>query len=673
MTDSGTTNEEAKAEKGFFYIMTNPAQLGLILIGTSARHPEERLLDDDLNGAGVPLPYEIRYYALVGDMKAAFDHVHARLASAHVDKYFYETTTGMAIDAIETAKVEILFRETDVSVHEISSAGRRPEPARLSRGQYRPQTPYATSLGEQRQRKQQALNRLVGDTPDGENIVPPEGPAPARPSAGASREPRTSQQQDVDRSPTMRTEPALVSVGTGGSASTNTVQAFDQNAVRDLESQSNLDVSPVDETAKDRFFKPEPAKSEPSPEKPAPAPEAKTARVHELRKADAPTALTPQVTEVPVESRKKPAAADPKPSIDELVEKQASEDLRAKAEAETKAKPKSTTKPAAKKKNARKANNKANKKRQAKKKQAANSKANVSAEAGTKNTAAQATQPELAEKAPSPQTPGKPDVQVNTGKEPKRELKPGTPLPIPSLSKRGKEQTPDTPAATTAVAATSDQPVPQTVAPAGIVYGPQGPVALHPIPGTPYMAVTPVQMSPGQNGGPAQPVVQTIEGPGGVTTAAPTGIATMANGAVNPQSPAHGALPSPQQQPGLPGVGAPAGAMAGAAGANPGDPAQLEAWLSEQDNAADKRSKNRRAILMSLLGIPVGAIGGGAYVVLNEGLNQSQIGAVIGGAVVGAMILFFLLGRFTGGKKKVDEFESEMPDYPRDRVDPTLD
>jgi len=62
MTDNGT---EDRVEKGFFYIMTNPAQLGLVLIGTSSRHPEERLLDDDMNGPGVPLPYEIRYYALV--------------------------------------------------------------------------------------------------------------------------------------------------------------------------------------------------------------------------------------------------------------------------------------------------------------------------------------------------------------------------------------------------------------------------------------------------------------------------------------------------------------------------------------------------------------------------------------------------------------------------------
>jgi len=669
MTDNGT---EDRVEKGFFYIMTNPAQLGLVLIGTSSRHPEERLLDDDMNGPGVPLPYEIRYYALVSDMKAAMDYVHGRLISAHVDKQFYETTTGMAVDAVESANVEILFRETDVSVHEISKAGRRPEPARLSRGQHRPDTPYSTSLREQRELKKRALNRMLSDAPDAEINTP----APTAPPAAANSPAVANASTSSSPSP-KRTEPMLVSVGgTGGSAS----PAFDRNAVRNLERQGDLDIAPVAnrqaavEQEKERFFQPEPA-SKPAAVEPAPAPAEKPRPVS----AEEPTPVKSELKRSPAESeteapRQTKTAKPPKKAARKNKQKK-------QAAAKKKANKQSNgTKPAS---NDKKLADKAGHKKSAADKPAAPIGDNSNGAAPATNGA---SAPKLNGQGQT--DPAKPDrAQTNTSKHPqvdvnptvsptpKRELEPGAPLPIPSLSKRtGQEMqpAPQTQPAPTQASANPNQPVPQTVAPAGIVYGPQGPVALHPIPGTPYMAVTPVQMAPGENGAPNQPIVHTVQGPDGITTPAPTGIATMANGATNPGGHGAGVLPAPGQQsmagPGMmpPGVAAPG------AGAAPNDPAQLEAWLSEQDNVADRRKRNRRAILWSLVGIPIGGIAGGAYVVLNEGLPTNMIGAIIGGAVVAGMVVFYLLGRLLGGKKSND-FDEPMDDLSQRRVDPTLD
>jgi len=594
----------------------------------------------------------------------------------------------MAVDAIESANVEILFRETDVSVHEISKAGRKPEPARLSRGQHRPDTPYTTSLREQRERKKKALNRMLGDSPEAEIHAPTPAVAPpaARPPA-------------ISNASSGRSEPMLVSVG---GASAPATQAFDRNAVRNLERQGDLDIAPAAnqqtavEQEKERFFQPEPD-SKPAAVEPAPAP------------AEKPRPVTAELpTPVKADKQPTPAKPDPKPSQSEpeiQTGKQKSKQGKPGKTAKPPKKAARKSKPKQKAADKAKSNNKSNGTKPASNDEkladsAQNKKPNSDkpdvkkpvinkpvvdkhvadngdgAASDTSDKSGGQTDQAKAkpEKAARPQVDVKPTPAPSPA--PKRELEPGAPLPIPSLSKRSGQQmqtAPQTQPATTAASANPNQPVPQTVAPAGIVYGPQGPVALHPIPGTPYMAVTPVQMAPGENGGPTQPIVHTVQGPDGITTPAPTGIATMANGATNPGGHGADALPAPGQLPNAGGPGAlPAGGPVPGVGGPPNDPAQLQAWLSEQDDVADRRKRNRRAILWSLVGIPVGGIAGGAYVVLNEGLPTNMIGAIIGGSVVAGMVIFYLLGRFLGGKKSndFDEFMDE-PDSPR--VDPTLD
>ena len=57
------------ATKGFIYVASNESMQGLLKIGRSKNHPDQRM--QELAGAGVPTPFHLVYLALVEDHEAA--------------------------------------------------------------------------------------------------------------------------------------------------------------------------------------------------------------------------------------------------------------------------------------------------------------------------------------------------------------------------------------------------------------------------------------------------------------------------------------------------------------------------------------------------------------------------------------------------------------------------
>lgn len=98
--------------KGYVYVLSNRSMPGVLKIGKTTQAPELRCkqLSD---ATGVPLPFEIEYYALVPDCNSAERWVHDELAELRCspNREFFSVQIGDAVAKIH----EIL----DEQLHEL--------------------------------------------------------------------------------------------------------------------------------------------------------------------------------------------------------------------------------------------------------------------------------------------------------------------------------------------------------------------------------------------------------------------------------------------------------------------------------------------------------------------------------------------------------------------------
>lgn len=92
----------AMVEKGFVYVLTNPAMPGIVKVGKTARVPDKRILDSDLTSTGVPTPFVVEYYAFFQEMGRAERRAHEKLGQFHFGKEFFRVDKALAIIAIES-------------------------------------------------------------------------------------------------------------------------------------------------------------------------------------------------------------------------------------------------------------------------------------------------------------------------------------------------------------------------------------------------------------------------------------------------------------------------------------------------------------------------------------------------------------------------------------------
>lgn len=113
--ESDTIIHYKMAEKGFIYILTNPAMPGLVKVGKTTRVPHLRINDDDLSATGIPRSFEAQYYAFFDDIDTAERIAHKNLASFHFGKEFFKTGIGTAINAVEDTGIPFkkLFSKPD--------------------------------------------------------------------------------------------------------------------------------------------------------------------------------------------------------------------------------------------------------------------------------------------------------------------------------------------------------------------------------------------------------------------------------------------------------------------------------------------------------------------------------------------------------------------------------
>jgi len=89
---------------GFIYILENEAIPGLLKIGSTEKHPEERARE--LAGTGVPKPFKVVYHRHVSDCQLIEKLVHQALESQgfreNSNREFFDVSTNQAVALIET-------------------------------------------------------------------------------------------------------------------------------------------------------------------------------------------------------------------------------------------------------------------------------------------------------------------------------------------------------------------------------------------------------------------------------------------------------------------------------------------------------------------------------------------------------------------------------------------
>lgn len=87
---------------GFVYIMSNPAFPHLLKIGKSKKDPTiDRV--SELNQTGVPFPFKVEYFVMVGDESGLEKSLHGHFADRRVNtnREFFELELTVAIQALE--------------------------------------------------------------------------------------------------------------------------------------------------------------------------------------------------------------------------------------------------------------------------------------------------------------------------------------------------------------------------------------------------------------------------------------------------------------------------------------------------------------------------------------------------------------------------------------------
>lgn len=109
--------------RGWVYVMTNPAMPGLVKVGFSTKDPKIRA--KELDGTGLPYPYNVAYDALLEGPRQIEIGVHRELRQHHEAKEFFRVSVEVAVQALERVVAQqgksVLLSS---SVFHISSAER---------------------------------------------------------------------------------------------------------------------------------------------------------------------------------------------------------------------------------------------------------------------------------------------------------------------------------------------------------------------------------------------------------------------------------------------------------------------------------------------------------------------------------------------------------------------
>lgn len=84
--------------RGWLYVLSNKAMPGLLKIGYSTKDPALRI--GELDGTGLPHPFEIEYDILISDPREVEQLVHKQLVRCREAKEFFRTDLQTVIDAV---------------------------------------------------------------------------------------------------------------------------------------------------------------------------------------------------------------------------------------------------------------------------------------------------------------------------------------------------------------------------------------------------------------------------------------------------------------------------------------------------------------------------------------------------------------------------------------------
>ena len=100
------------ATKGFIYVASNESMQGLLKIGRSKNHPDQRM--QELAGTGVPTPFHLAYLALVEDHETAELQLHQLFNESRVsqNREFFKLDVCEALPKIREA-LNPLYEEVD--------------------------------------------------------------------------------------------------------------------------------------------------------------------------------------------------------------------------------------------------------------------------------------------------------------------------------------------------------------------------------------------------------------------------------------------------------------------------------------------------------------------------------------------------------------------------------
>lgn len=85
------------------YIMTNSSMPGFIKVGMSKKVPTERAAE--LSTTGVPVTFQVQYFAFFDDMVAAETIIHKKPKKFHLGKEFFKTDVANAISMLESINI----------------------------------------------------------------------------------------------------------------------------------------------------------------------------------------------------------------------------------------------------------------------------------------------------------------------------------------------------------------------------------------------------------------------------------------------------------------------------------------------------------------------------------------------------------------------------------------
>lgn len=125
---------KSSSKRGYVYVFANPNMKGLVKIGFTTRRPEDRILDQDYNTAGIPGKFEIMYYNFFENAHQTEQLVHKALSKYRYDKEFFKCDVNIAIKAIETVSTPISARY--IYYHTKTSSTTDPKKSNTSNAAY---------------------------------------------------------------------------------------------------------------------------------------------------------------------------------------------------------------------------------------------------------------------------------------------------------------------------------------------------------------------------------------------------------------------------------------------------------------------------------------------------------------------------------------------------------